>query len=171
MAELAALIAAHPLRKKPYNTIKFVRIDQHGTPLYSVGGDPRITGARSALKTAFERFGAHCFHCKVWMRPQALSHCCTRDHVRARASGGADNLYNFVFSCGTCNRAKGRADLIAFNQETGAEYLLALAIHLDRCIAAIARQQSTLVKPPSPIHHPAGSGPAPRETGVRSLPR
>ena len=84
---LAALIAAHPLQKKPYNAIKFVRVNGNGIALYTVKGDDREMGAKLALKAAFERFGAHCFHCEKWMEPQKLSYQCTRDHRHRKAEG------------------------------------------------------------------------------------
>ena len=125
---LAALIAAHPLQKKPYNAIKFVRVNGDGIALYRVKGDDREMGAKLALKAAFERFGAHCFHCEKWMEPQKLSHRCTRDHLHRRPEGGNDKLHNLVFACSDCNRAKGRAHLITFNVETGIVYQLGLSI-------------------------------------------
>jgi 5-methylcytosine-specific restriction endonuclease McrA len=137
MTSLHALIAAHPLPKEPYNAIKFARFDGHGTALYTVGKDSKEVGAAAALKTAFEQWGGHCFHCKVWMPPQKLSQECTRDHLRPRASGGKDLLHNLVFACGPCNRAKGGGDLIAFQREAGMEYLTALEAHLTRCLQAL----------------------------------
>lgn len=137
MASLQSLIAAHPLSKKPYNAIRFARFDGHGTALYTVGKNKKELGAASALKVAFEQWGGHCFHCKVWMPPQPLSHQCTRDHVRPRTTGGGDLLHNLVFACGPCNRAKGGADLITFRREAGIEYLSALETHLTKCIKAL----------------------------------
>jgi 5-methylcytosine-specific restriction endonuclease McrA len=135
--QIGAIIAAHPIRKKPYNAIKFVRFDGFGTPLYRVAKDRAEMGAASALKVAFGRFGAHCFHCKQFMAPQVLSHLCTRDHLRAKANGGKAYLHNLVFACGPCNRNKGRKELINFNGEAGVEYLKALDEHLQKCIEAL----------------------------------
>ena len=73
MLSLPRLIAAHPLQKKPYNAIKFARVDGQGTALYTVGKDKKELGAAAALKVAFEQWGGHCFHCKAWMQPQRLS--------------------------------------------------------------------------------------------------
>ena len=47
---LPALVASHPIRKKPYNAIKYVRTDHAGTPLYRVAKDLREIGASEALK-------------------------------------------------------------------------------------------------------------------------
>ncbi|HEX8300668.1 HNH endonuclease signature motif containing protein [Sphingomonas sp.] len=141
MGRLQSIIAAHPLAgKKPYNAIKFVRIDGNGVPLYIVAKEKRELGAASALRLAFEQFGAHCFHCKTWMPPQPLSHMCTRDHLRPRKHGGMNYLHNLVFACSPCNRAKGGSDLITFRAEAGAEYMLALDAHLVRCLKNLGRR-------------------------------
>ncbi|WP_367254465.1 HNH endonuclease [uncultured Phenylobacterium sp.] len=134
MSALHKALAAHPLAKKPYNAIKFARIDGNGVPLYRVGKTGQDLGAAAALKSAFELFGGHCFHCKTWMPPQPLSHDCTRDHLRPRKDGGKDYLHNLVFACGPCNRAKGGSDLISFRAEVGSEYMKALDAHLVRCL-------------------------------------
>ena len=134
MSALHKTLAAHPLAKKPYNAIKFARTDGNGVPLYRVGKTGQDLGAAAALKSAFELFGGHCFHCKIWMPPQPLSHDCTRDHLRPRKDGGKDYLHNLVFACGPCNRAKGGSDLISFRAEVGAEYMKALDAHLVRCL-------------------------------------
>ncbi len=158
---LAALIAAHPLQKKPYNAIKFVRVNGDGIALYRVKGDDREMGAKLALKAAFERFGAHCFHCEKWMEPQKLSHKCTRDHLHPKVEGGNDKLHNLVFACSDCNRAKGRAHLITFNVETGIVYQLALAEHVARCIDAIPRDPALkppMLRPAAPVSALRGTG-------------
>jgi 5-methylcytosine-specific restriction endonuclease McrA len=142
MSRLDRLIAAHPLgAKKPYNAIKFARVDHYGTPLYTVCKDKKEVGAAAALKAAFEKLGGHCFHCGRWMPPQPLSQACTRDHLRPRCSGGGDYLHNLVLACGPCNRSKGGEDLISFRAEAGAEYLKALDAHLVRCIRALAERE------------------------------
>jgi 5-methylcytosine-specific restriction endonuclease McrA len=137
MSALHKALAAHPLSKKPYNSIRFARIDGNGVPLYRVGKVEQELGAAAALKSAFEQFGGHCFHCKVWMPPQPLSHDCTRDHLRPRRDGGKDYLHNLVFACGDCNRAKGGSDLISFRAEVGVEYMKALDAHLVRCLRTL----------------------------------
>jgi 5-methylcytosine-specific restriction endonuclease McrA len=138
MNMLHKFVAAHPLAKKPYNAIKFARVDGNGTLLYVVGKSAKELGAGAALRAAFELFGGHCFHCSVWMPPQPLSHSCTRDHLRPRKDGGGDFLHNLVFSCGSCNRAKGGSDLISFHAEAGTEYLKALDAHLVRCLKILS---------------------------------
>lgn len=137
MSALPVLLAAHPIRKKPYNAIRFVRTDGNGRPLFRVAKDPQELGAAAALKRAFETYGGHCFHCRAWMPAQPLSQDCTRDHLRPRCDGGADYLHNLVLACGPCNRAKGRRDAISFNVEASTEYLKALDAHLVRCVDAI----------------------------------
>lgn len=135
MSALHRVIAAHPLVKyKPYNAIKFARVDGQGTPLYTVGKDTKELGAAAALRSALEKFGANCFHCGEHMPPQKMSHGCTRDHLRPKKDGGSDYLHNLVFSCGDCNRRKGSADLVSFRPEAGGEYLKALDEHLTRCL-------------------------------------
>jgi hypothetical protein len=71
------------------------------------------------------------------MPPQALSHDCTRDHLRPKKDGGKDYLHNLVFACGPCNRSKGGSDLISFRAESGAEYLRALEAHLVQCLKTL----------------------------------
>ena len=135
MSSLERIVAAHPLgNRKPYNAIKFARVDGRGTPLYTVGKGTQAYGALEALRTAFEWLGGHCFHCGTWMEAQPLSQNCTRDHLRLRVQGGSSYLHNLVLACGTCNREKGGADLISFRPEAGSEYLAALEEHLVRCI-------------------------------------
>lgn len=134
MSLLPKVLAGHPLPKKPYNAIKFVRTNGAGIPLYTVGRDKREFGAASALKTAFELYGGHCFHCKTWMPPQPLSHDCTRDHLRPRKDGGGNYLHNLVFACRACNRTKGGSDLITFRAEVGVEYMKVLDAHLVKCL-------------------------------------
>ena len=41
MKSLRQAIAAHPLAKKPYNAIKFARVDGNGSPLYTVASDSK----------------------------------------------------------------------------------------------------------------------------------
>jgi 5-methylcytosine-specific restriction endonuclease McrA len=142
MNEFSAIVARHPIDKKPYNAIRLCRVDHFGTPIYRVARDDRESGAPRALKIAFELYGAHCYHCGVWMPAQPLSTECTRDHVRAKANDGSDYLHNLVFACGTCNSKKGKADLISFNVERGADYLRSLEAHLVRCIKALPRMES-----------------------------
>lgn len=139
MSSFDRIIAAHPLDKKPYNAIRFVRWDGNGKPIYRVARHDKEMGAAEALRFAFERFGGHCFHCKDWMPAQRLSHECTRDHLRPRVSGGLNYLHNLVFACGECNRKKGGSDLIAFSPEVGSEYLKALDEHLVRCLRALPK--------------------------------
>ena len=137
MPQLPDLLASHPIRKKPYNAIKFARVDGNGAALYRVGKESRELGAGAALKLAFERYGAHCFHCQIWMPPQPLSHLCTRDHLRPRKDGGRDHLHNLVFACGPCNRSKGGTDLITFKAAAGVEYMKALDAHIVRCLEGL----------------------------------
>lgn len=141
MPSLHALLAAHPLPKKPYDEIRFARFNGQSTALYTVGKSKKELGAAAALKMAFEKWGGHCFHCKIWMPPQPLSQDCTRDHLRPRKAGGSDLLHNLVFACGKCNRAKGGADLISFRAEAGIEYMAALEAHLTKCIQAGSRHR------------------------------
>jgi len=141
MTSLGRIVAAHPLRKhKPYNAIKFVRVDGNGTPLYRVGKGKKETGAAEALRVAFQKLGGHCFHCDKWMPPQPMSHDCTRDHLRPRRDGGQDYLHNLVLACGPCNRSKGGDDVVSFRADVGSEYLKALDEHLVRCIKELSRK-------------------------------
>lgn len=91
-------------------------------------------GAKEALKSAFERHGGHCFHCRLWHGPQSLSVLCSRDHLRSKAGGGGDYLHNLVIACRKCNLDKGARDLVEFRIERGSDYLRALDEHLVRCI-------------------------------------
>jgi hypothetical protein len=143
MSSLARIVAAHPLaRYKPYNAIKFMRVDGYGTPLYRVGKNGKEMGAAEALRDAFEKFGGHCFHCNAWMPPQALSQDCTRDHLRPKRDGGGDYLHNLVLPCGPCNRSKGGSDVVSFRPELGSQYLKALDEHLVRCVRVLGEGQA-----------------------------
>jgi 5-methylcytosine-specific restriction endonuclease McrA len=135
MASLERIIAAHPLGKyKPYSAIRFVRFDGNGTPLYRISKDTKVMGAATALRSAAQRFGGHCFYCGDFMRPEDVPEVCTNDHVQPRSKGGHDYLHNLVFSCVRCNREKGAQDLISYRPEDGQEYLNALDAHLVRCL-------------------------------------
>ncbi len=135
MSALRRIVAAHPLaRHKPYNAIKFSRVDGNGVPLYTVGKDTKEFGAFGALRCALEKYGANCFHCGKHMPKQKMSQDCTRDHLRPKKDGGGDHLHNLVFACGDCNRRKGSVDLISFRPEAGEKYLKALDEHLARCL-------------------------------------
>jgi 5-methylcytosine-specific restriction endonuclease McrA len=139
MSALHGIVAAHPLAKyKPYNAIKFARVDGNGTPLYTVGKDTKELGAAAALRLALEKYGANCFHCDKHMPPQKMSQKCTRDHLRPKKDGGGDYLHNLVFACGECNRDKGCMDLISFRPDAGGKYLKALDEHLARCLKHLA---------------------------------
>ena len=138
MSALAKIVAAHPLRKyKPYNAIKFSRVDGNGTPLYTVGQDSKELGAAAALRCAAQNFGGHCFYCDEFMRPEQVPQVCTNDHLQPRAKGGHDYLHNLVFACLKCNRDKGAQDLISYRPDEGREYLQALDAHLVRCLKSL----------------------------------
>lgn len=137
MPSLIELVAAHPIRQKPYDAIAFVRFDGNGVPLYRVAGETRDKGALEALKAAMRLYGGHCFHCGAFMPPQPMSHAATRDHVRPRQSGGLNLLHNLVFACGPCNRLKGAKELPSFSVERSVDYLRALDEHLTRCVMAL----------------------------------
>ena len=137
MTVLSRIVAAHPLNKKPYDAISFVRVDGFGTPLYTVGSDERQLGAAAALRSALQQFGGECFYCDQPMPPQTTSHHATRDHVRPKRDGGTDYLHNLVLACGACNRSKGCNDLVRFRPEDAAEYMKALDEHIVRCITGL----------------------------------
>ena len=140
MSRRPARIAAHPIRKTPYNALRFTRVDGNGRPLYRVARDPQELGAVAALKRAFEIMGGHCFHCGKWMPAQAMSHECTRDHMRPRHAGGGDYLHNLVLACGPCNREKGGEALPSFSVERGTTWLNTLDEHLVRCIVTLGER-------------------------------
>lgn len=131
---LSSIVAAHPLRESPYNCIEYVRPDGMGTPLYRVSGEAKEMGAAEALKRAFEKFGAKCFHCQEPLKAQKLSQDCNRDHLRPRKLGGRSYLHNLVVTCGDCNRRKGAKDIVTFRPERGSDYLQALDEHIIRCL-------------------------------------
>lgn len=137
MSALSSIVAAHPLRESPYSRIEYVRPDGMGTPLYRVAGDSKEMGAAEALKRAFEKFGAECFHCRKVLKAQKLSQACNRDHLRPRKLGGRSYLHNLVVTCGDCNRRKGARDIVTFKPERGAEYLKALDEHIMRCLSEL----------------------------------
>lgn len=134
MSVLSKIVAEHPVRKTPYNAIKFLRVDGCGTPLYSVAKEAKAMGAASALARAVELLGGHCFHCGEWMPPQKLSHQCNRDHVRPKNDGGRDHLHNLVISCGGCNSGKAATQVVDFSRDSAVKYLKALDEHLARCL-------------------------------------
>ena len=137
MSVLSNIVAAHPLQESPYNLIAYTRPDGNGTPLYRVAEEAKEMGAPEALKRAFERFGARCFHCQEPLPPQKLSQHCNRDHLRPLKLGGRSYLHNLVVTCGSCNRRKGAKDIVTFAPERGAEYLKALDDHIMRCLGAL----------------------------------
>ncbi|MEA3040598.1 MAG: hypothetical protein QOC65_87 [Sphingomonadales bacterium] len=137
MAKLEKLVAAHPIDAKPYHCIKFVRVDQHGVPLYRVSRNKKEMGARAALREAIGRYGGHCFHCGTWHPPQDLSQLCTRDHLRPKNDGGGNHLHNLVVACGACNHSKGGLSLADLKGPQAAEYLRAIDKHLVRCLNAL----------------------------------
>ena len=139
MVALLQLVASHPIQKKPYHCIRFVRVAS-GVPLYEVTGDKRHLGAREALKCAFQIHGGHCFHCQKWFEPQILSAHCSRDHVRARSRGGGHHLHNLVITCRNCNLRKAAKDIVEFKVERGSEYLRALDEHITRCIEKLCAE-------------------------------
>ena len=139
MVLLERIVAAHPLSdRKPYDQIRFVRVDGQGTPLYAVGTDKRATGAYEALRTAAKQFGGECFHCGKRMEPQVLSQSFTRDHLLPKCEGGRDFLHNLVLACGKCNKSKGGSDLVSYRPKKGREYLRALDAHLVRWLQALS---------------------------------
>lgn len=153
MTKLEKLLARHPIQRKPYNSIKLSSINARGTLLYRVARFPKEVGALEALRLAFQEFGAHCFHCRKWLKPQPLSQQCNRDHLFPKHAGGGNELHNLVIACGPCNRDKGGKDIIAFRTECGAEYLRAMEQHLVRCLRAIVannKEDLAVTPPPSP---------------------
>ena len=138
MKPLHRLIAAHPLKKTPYNAIKFVCVDGYGTPLYTVGKDRKKMGAASALRVAAQKYGGHCFYCDKFMRAEDVPDACTNDHVKPKVKGGRNYLHNLVFACVGCNHDKGAQDLISFRPEDGREYLEALDAHLVECLKSLS---------------------------------
>lgn len=135
MSSLQRIVASHPLSyKKPYNAIKFVRVDGWGTPLYRVGKGKKEMGAAAALRLAAQTFGGHCFYCGDFMPPDKVPSVCTNDHVKPRSKGGHDFLHNLVFACIGCNLDKGAKDLVSHRPLECAEYLDALDAHLVRCL-------------------------------------
>ena len=139
MSSLGRIVAAHPLRKKPYNAIKFSRVDGYGTPLYCVGRDPKPMGAKTALRRAAEQFGVHCFYCGTFMKPETVSALCTNDHVHPLSKGGKDYLHNLVFACIECNRQKRDSDIVSFDPEDATKYLTALSDHVASCVKELAK--------------------------------
>ena len=137
MAKLEAIVAAHPINRKPYRCIRFASLSSHRKPLYTVTGDERELGALSALKAAFELHGGHCFHCRKWLAPQKLSQAANRDHIHPKSDGGEDYLHNLVITCGTCNRSKAAKNIVDFQVERGKDYLKPLDAHIARCIEAM----------------------------------
>ncbi len=138
MISLQRLIAAHPLADKtPYNAIRFARVDGCGTPLYTFEKGGKQMGAATALRSAAQKYGGHCFYCDTFMRPEDVPQVCTNDHVQPLVKGGRDYLHNLVFACVPCNREKGAQDLISYRPDDGREYLKALYAHLEKCLKSL----------------------------------
>jgi 5-methylcytosine-specific restriction endonuclease McrA len=142
MSSLDRIVAAHPLKKKPYNAIKFSRVDGYGTPLYRVSGDKMEVGARVALRIAAEKFGGHCFYCDTFMEPDVVPAMCTNDHVQPHARGGRDFLHNLVFACVSCNREKRDSDIVSFDPDDAIKYLAALSQHVERCLEELGKNKT-----------------------------
>ena len=134
MSELSKIVAAHPLSDEyPYNRIKFVRINQHGRPIYKVGKGKVEFGAERALRVTFQRFGGKCFHCRREIKKAEF----TLDHLRPKHDGGEEHIHNLVFACRTCNWSKGAKHLAHFEANIATHYLTALDKHLARCIKGL----------------------------------
>jgi hypothetical protein len=117
-----------------------VRFDSNRTAPYNVGKSKKELGAAAALKTAFQEWGGHCFHCKNWMPPQPLSQGCRETVSALGKKRWWRRFHNLVFACGSCNRSKGGADLITFSAEVDIEYITMLESDLARCIRMIASE-------------------------------
>jgi hypothetical protein len=140
MTSLGRIVAAHPLAEKlPYKAIHFAGVSGHGTPLYTVGEDTKKTGATTALRAAFRKFGGRCFHCNKRMPPNLSPEDFSIDHLRPKRDGGKDLLHNLVLACRPCNLAKGSDDVFSFRPRGGIEYLKALDDHLVRCLSNLDR--------------------------------
>jgi hypothetical protein len=140
MKPLKKAVAAHPLADKtPYNAIKFSRVDGFGTPLYKVGRGKGEMGAETALRTAFRRYGGHCFLCNEWMTNEDKE-VFSLDHVRPKKDNGTADLHNLVFACRNCNLDKGCKDMAEYKPEVTSAYLKALDAHLVRCLKALGSE-------------------------------
>ena len=126
MSRSLADLPAHPLRCKPYDCIRFKRVDGNGASLYIVGNEDRARGAIGSLRAAFLVHGGHCFHCKTKLKAGALADVGSVDHVRPKSGNGSDELHNLVIACKHCNKLKGNRPLARFNGDLGDEYLVAL---------------------------------------------
>lgn len=114
---------SHCLPVKPYTMLIFDRIDGNKIPVYFVGGVAGGPwGAQMALKKAYEQHGGTCHYCKKPIAKTEFS----IDHVEAKANGGSDSLQNLVIVHKTCNLAKGRMPIEAYNPAAGKEWLTAL---------------------------------------------
>ena len=133
MKPLQRAVAAHPLARKPYTEVHFARVDGCGTPLYTVGSDPKQMGAEKALRAAFKHFGGRCFHCDKPIKKKLF----TLDHLRPKKDDGDAHLHNLVFACRPCNQGKGCKDIVEFRPEITSAHLKALDDHLARCLAAL----------------------------------
>lgn len=106
----------HPLDRAPYSLVRFVRYEQ-GVPVYRVEGCKpwKTWGAATALMIAAHRFGPReCFYCRRPIVKQSGPKGPTIDHVRARANGGTNDLWNLVIACAPCNQDKGHRSVHEF---------------------------------------------------------
>jgi 5-methylcytosine-specific restriction endonuclease McrA len=130
----------HPIRKKPYLLLQFVRQDDKGVAIYEVRGSNRpARKAFAALGDAFAMAGGSCFYCGKHFKPQRLDkRIVHRDHVVPTSNGGTDHLHNLVIACAHCGSAK-RADYIFdFRPSAARRYYEALSAHLVRCMGTDA---------------------------------
>ena len=113
MPPLHALLAAHPLPKKPYNAIKFARFDGQG-PRFTPSARARSNLALPPLSRLRSSSGVRI---ASTVRPG-----CDPSRFLSSARETTSDLEKMVgeassqpgFPRGPCNRAKGGADLISF---------------------------------------------------------
>lgn len=144
MSKFEKIVATHPVRGKPYDKLEFVRVNDHGVPLYRVHGlDDDPMSGWNALGRAFELYGGRCFYCATKFKPQPLSNDpvkAHRDHVIATSQGGTDLLHNLVIACGKCGRTKSHDPIHDFRPKSAKEYLAALNTHIAHCLSGNLRE-------------------------------
>jgi hypothetical protein len=143
----------HWLLAMPYQSIIPVAKHPTGTILYQVAGsDKARCGAEKAFRIAVEVHGGACFYCKKQLVKKDNVYQWTLDHIEPLATGGKDNLSNFVIACQPCNSRKSNQPIDAFNAQATEVWLKALRVQIDARLKRL--NQHNQLTPVFSLHPP-----------------